>query len=378
MAAPTAVLGAASFAAAAATVAQSRINGELGVQLGNGIEAAWISFGVGLLAVGLVFLGRRSTRRSLSGVRASLRDGSQLRPWHLLGGLGGASVVAAQSVTVQYLGVAIFTVAVVAGQTGNSLVVDAAGLGPHGASPISVRRVLAALLAIGGVGVAVSSRWDEADFAIWAVAFCVIAGCLIAIQQAINARVARAAGTPWTAGLVNFIVGFAGLSVVLVVFQLLTTTRFAALPWDRPLLWVGGLIGVIFIVVAAAAVGPLGVLLFALLTIAGQITGALVLDVLFPAPGSSFSWMLVIGCLIVGAGVALASVSDRGIAAVPGTGQRHGGTEVYVASDAAAFNPDMAVPDGDGGLGRIAARDGDDPGRQGNSGSDPGGAGDAG
>jgi transporter family-2 protein len=47
----------------------------------------------------------------------------------MLGGVGGAMFVAAQGLVVPTLG-ALFTVAVVAGQTGNSLVADRLGWAP--------------------------------------------------------------------------------------------------------------------------------------------------------------------------------------------------------------------------------------------------------
>ena len=61
--------------------------------------------------------------------RAAARAGA-LRPWQLLGGVAGASLVASQGITVGTIGVALFVVAVVAGQTSSGLAVDHAGLGP--------------------------------------------------------------------------------------------------------------------------------------------------------------------------------------------------------------------------------------------------------
>ena len=71
--------------------------------------------------------------------------------WRLVGhdpGLGGAGRP----------GVTVFTVAVVAGQVSGSLFVDRAGLGPAGHMPLSIRRVLAAGLALLAVAVA---GWNQ-------------------------------------------------------------------------------------------------------------------------------------------------------------------------------------------------------------------------
>lgn len=302
-----------SFVVGGASVAQSRINSDLGALLGDGIFAAWISFTLGLLVVGLVFLLVPTQRAALGRLRVALRRGDDgrrsIQPWQLFGGLGGATFVAAQSITVQFLGIAIFTVAVVTAQNSNSLVVDRVGLGPAGVQPFTLRRIVGAAIAIVGVVIAVSSQTGAANFALWALIFALIAGALIAIQQAINGRVAKQSGSPWAAGLGNFTVGWLGLSVALVISHVASPHDWAPPPslFAHPLLWVGGLIGVAFIVIAAWAVPRLGVLIFALLSIAGQVFGALYFEVVLPEPGQSFSWLLVVGVVVTGAAVALAA-----------------------------------------------------------------------
>jgi len=306
----------------ALTVIQSKINGELGAALGDGFFAAWISFSVGLIAITAIVFGSGSQRSAVRQLRAAVRppDGSAalMKPWFLLGGLGGATFVAAQSTTVQYLGIAVFTVSIVAAQNGNSLFVDRAGLGPAGKQQLTVRRIVAALIATVGVAIAVSSRLGEQGFALWALAFALFAGSLIAIQQAINGRVAAAAGSAWVAGLMNFIVGWLGLSVAVVAYQLVSPHTFGAtqLPWEAPWLYTGGFIGVAFIVVAAAVVHSLGVLLFALLSITGQMVGALVLDIFAGEPGEPVNFLLIVGLAITGGAVALAAIS-RGAPRLP-------------------------------------------------------------
>ena len=299
----------------ALTVLQSRINGELGAKLGDGFFAAWVSFSVGLVVISvIVFVSNRqrsAVRQLKAAVRPRDRSPALITPWFLLGGLGGATFVAAQSTTVQYLGIAIFTVSVVAAQNGNSLVVDRVGLGRAGVQRLTPRRIVAALIATVGVAIAVSSRLGEQGFALWALAFALFAGALIAIQQAINSRVAQAAGSAWVAGLVNFIVGWLGLSVAVVVYQIVSPHSLGdtPLPWEAPWLYTGGIIGVAFIVVAAAVVHSLGVLLFALLSITGQMSGALALDIFAREAGQPVNLLLILGVLITGSAVALAAVS---------------------------------------------------------------------
>lgn len=306
----------------ALTVLQSKINGELGAELGDGFFAAWISFSVGLIAIAAIVFLSGNQRSAVRQLRAALRPPDRspalIKPWFLLGGLGGATFVAAQSTTVQYLGIAVFTVSIVAAQNGNSLFVDRAGLGPAGKQQLTIRRIVAALIATVGVAIAVSSRLGEQGFALWALAFALFAGSLIAIQQAINGRVAAAAGSAWVAGLVNFIVGWLGLSIAVAIYQLASPHTFGEtqLPWEAPWLYTGGFIGVAFIVVAAAVVHSLGVLLFALLSITGQMVGALVLDIFTGEPGEPVNFLLIVGLAITGGAVALAAIS-RGAPRLP-------------------------------------------------------------
>lgn len=266
-----------------AVAVQSRINGELGVRLADGIAAAVVSFGLGLLILLVLVPATPGSRRGLAALRAALRTGS-LRPWQCLGGLCGAFLVATQGLTIGTLGVAVFTVAVVAGQSGSSLLVDRAGLGPTGPQPVTPNRLVGAVLTVLAVLLAVGDRL--ADPGALALALLpMAAGVGIAWQQAVNGQVRAAAGSAAIATLVNFAVGTVAL---LATFAVEVAVRgrpaggFPAEPW----LYLGGPIGIVFIALAAAIVRFTGVLLLGLATIAGQIVGAVLLDLLLPTTAS--------------------------------------------------------------------------------------------
>ena len=140
-----------------------------------------------------------------------------LRPWQLLGGVAGASFVASQGITVGTIGVALFVVAVVAGQTSSGLAVDHAGLGPSGPRAVT-----------GGACWARRSPWSPSwsasaaarrrrgpDRRRAALALLpLLAGAATSWQQAVNGRVS-AAGGPMAAALVNFVVGTTCLLLLL-------------------------------------------------------------------------------------------------------------------------------------------------------------------
>jgi len=73
------------------------------------------------------------------------------------------------------------------------------------------------------------------------------------------------------------------------------------------MLGLGGPVGLLFIVTAAYFVAPLGVLLFSLLNIAGQLIGALILDLVVPTAGTLVDTRLVIGMFLTLVAVVVAS-----------------------------------------------------------------------
>ncbi|PRX43313.1 transporter family-2 protein [Prauserella shujinwangii] len=289
---------------------QSRVNGALGQRLDDSLAAAVVSFGGGLLLLVTAFALSRRLRAGVAGAAAALRSG-RLRPWHCLGGVAGAAFVASQSVTVAVLGVAMFTVGVVAGQTVSGLFVDRAGLGPGGARMLTWPRVVAALLTLGAVASALAGDLaHQADPGrAWLLAFPLAAGAGMAVQQAFNGHVSAASGSALTAALVNFT---AGTTVLVAGWLISLAVRGGPAAWpDNPVLYLGGPIGVVFIACAAVIVSWVGVLVFGLAAIAGQLVGSVVLDLLLPAAPVPLRASTLLGCGIALVAVALAGVGGR-------------------------------------------------------------------
>jgi bacterial/archaeal transporter family-2 protein len=281
-----------------AAAVQARINGELGQRIDDGVVAALLSFLGGLLLLVVLAATRPQVRRGLSRVAAAVRD-HQLRRYQLLGGICGAFLVACQGLTVATIGVAVFTVAVVAGQTASGLLVDRAGAGPGGPQAVSVRRVAGAVLALAAVLLAMSDRLG-APQALWPALLPALAGVGIAWQQAVNGRVGAAARHhgPATSGMlpaavVNFVTGTLALALVAAVEVAMrgSPEPLPAQPW----LYLGGPLGVLFIGTAAAIVPITGVLLLGLGTVAGQLVGALLLDLFLPAGDDQLTATTLIG-----------------------------------------------------------------------------------
>ncbi|NLU79342.1 DMT family transporter [Micromonospora sp. HNM0581] len=294
--------------AGVAVATQSRINGELGVRLGDGTAAAVVSFGTGLLLLLVLVPATKAGRRGLATLRTALSRGT-LRPWQCLGGACGAFLVFTQGATVGTLGVAVFTVAVVAGQSASSLLVDRAGIGPSGRRPVTGARLAGAALTVVAVLLAVSERFREPTTLGLAV-LPLLAGVAVAWQQAVNGWVRMVTDSTLTATLVNFSAGTAVLLVAFVGSLALRGPPPGGLP-DDLWLYLGGPIGIAFIAVAAAVVRLTGVLLLGLATVAGQVVGAVLLDALVPAGTAPPDPTTLLGVVLTLVAVAVAALGGR-------------------------------------------------------------------
>ena len=126
---------------------QARANGELSHRLDNGIEAALVSFSSGLLIIALIAVFNPRIKEGVRNLRTAVNAKSIPR-WTLFAGMLGGSFVAFQTSVVPLVGVAVYSVASIAGQTASSLVVDRIGLTGGGKKHITPRRVFAALVTV--------------------------------------------------------------------------------------------------------------------------------------------------------------------------------------------------------------------------------------
>lgn len=279
------------------TAVQARINGQLGLRLGDGLVAAAVSFTSGLLLLTVLSLVLPSGRRGFRALTSGIRHRT-IPWWMLIAGAAGALTVATQGLAVATIGVSLFTVGVVAGQTINGLVLDRVGYGPAGVVAVTIPRVVGGALALVAVGISLQGGVLERVPA-WMLILPLLAGIGIAWQQATNGRLRQRVGTPLTATLVNFIGG-----TILLVTAALVSVAVSGPPAAPPTelwLYVGGAIGVVYIFLSAALVVHTGVLLLGLGTVAGQLIAAFALDLAWPAeagPGWAIELLTVIVALI--------------------------------------------------------------------------------
>lgn len=286
---------------------QSRINGELGREIGDGFTAAVISFGSGLVILSVVMLFWSPGRRGLGRVRHALTMRS-LSWWHVLGGTAGAFYVLSQSLTASLLGVALFTVSVVAGQTVSGLAMDRFGVGPGGHHPLTAPRVIGAALTLVAVAWAVSGQ-ISGGVPFWLLWMPLVAGLGQGWQQAVNGRVRVAAGSALTATFLNFVFGTIVLLLGLLVHGVLVGMP-TSLPSD-PRLYIGGALGCIFIAGSAIIVRTTGVLVLGLGIVAGQLLSALALDLLAPTSAQPVAFATIGGTVLALVAVLIVGIRRR-------------------------------------------------------------------
>lgn len=283
-----------AFLAGVGVALQAYVNGKLSGEVGSTVLASLLSFLVGLLVlVGLAFV-RGTIRDALPRLRAAGR----VPWWWWAGGLGGAYLVTSTAAAAPEIGVALVTVALVAGQTGGSLGVDAAGLGPAGRQGITAPRLAGVGLAVAAVLISALGGGSRGSLHVGLLLLVALAGVGVAFQQAANGRLQQVSGDAVFAALANFTIGTVLLAAILAVTRPEGTTLAAS-----PLLYGGGLLGAAFVLTAAATVRVLGVLRLSLVAIAGQSAGALLLDGLDPAPGRGLTIATAIGVLLTLAAV---------------------------------------------------------------------------
>lgn len=131
-------------------------------------------------------------------------------------------------------------------------------------------------------------------------------GALLAGQVGVNASLGKHLGQPVLAALASFSIGTLALFIYALV---------ARLPWPAPSsvtgfpwwVWLGGLMGAVYVTASVILAPRLGVAVFTALVVAGQLVAALVMD--------HYGWLgmeelpvtpgRLVGALLLAAGVVL-------------------------------------------------------------------------
>ena len=288
---------------------QARANGELSDRLGNGLQAALVSFTSGLIIIVVIALFNPSIKEGVRTLRRAV-IAKAIPPWTLFAGMLGASFVVVQTQIVPLIGVAIYSVAAIAGQSAISLVVDRIGLTGGGKKEITPRRVTAAFVTVFAVFISVADRLDGKDLSIAAVILGVFAGAIVGVQRAMNGQINEHSQQSFTTSLLNFMMGTTFLLVLLLFAMTLGGMKLSPLPAGPWWIYTGGAIGVLYVAFTSTIVQHLGVLTFTLISVGGQLAGSLLIDLFSPTDGVQISIYLVSGIILTYLGVLVGGVRN--------------------------------------------------------------------
>lgn len=298
---------AASIASGIGVSIQSRLNGELGLRLEDGSLAALISFSSGLLILGTLLLFSPSGRAGVVRVVSEIREGS-LPWWSIAGGLAGGLLVLTQGLVAGVLGVALFSIAVIAGQTLGAFAIDTRGLIGMVKIPLTATRLVGVVLVAIGV-VTTVGLWSGAGDVGWAIVLPLVAGVGTGFQQGLNGTVKRVSGSALAATFINFAAGTAILLLVTTVMSPLTGGG-GAFP-SNWVLYLGGFVGTIFIAIQTVTVNHIGVLGLGVSLVAGQVLGSLTLDLLVPVSAHPITAVTVFGAALTLVGSIVVTVTRQ-------------------------------------------------------------------
>jgi transporter family-2 protein len=274
---------------------QAFLNGRLGVALGTPELAGAICVAVALMP--LLALG--TANGSISAARRAWSTGQRPRHWHWIGAFCAAAPIIILAQATPRIGVAAVTVAMVAGMATGSLILDARGLVPGGARPVTRRRVVGASLALAAVILAALGSGD--DIAVGLFLLTIATGVAVAGVQTAIGHLAETFDD-----IVGATLSFAGAMPLTIVAWLVATGGRVPGGWDPSAaeLLGGGLLGAVLTVLVARVVSSIGSLLLTLTLVAGQSAAALAIDVVAPVgagPGAltAISLVLVFTAVLV-------------------------------------------------------------------------------
>jgi bacterial/archaeal transporter family-2 protein len=132
-----------------------------------------------------------------------------------------------------------------------------------------------------------------------AISLALTSGLLVGINRQVNGTLALHTSPLW-ASFVNHLVGFAPLTLVVLVLDEYRQLGLFEAPWHA---YLGGALGVLFVAGSSWVILRIGAVRTTLLLISGQMVSGVALDVVQSVPGSP--WARLFGVALILAGMFL-------------------------------------------------------------------------
>jgi bacterial/archaeal transporter family-2 protein len=286
---------------------QAAANVQLSTAVGSPFGASALQLAIGALALLALTVA--------AGAAGAFGLIDQVRPWHLVGGIGSAVYITAGILLFPRLGALVAVGLFIAGQMAASLLLDGFGwLGVERES-LGAEAVAGAVAVVVGAAMIVRAQAGDRVFegargrAGWVV-LGLVAGAVLPVQGAINAQLRADLDAPAAVGALSFVVATLAMAVLLGVLLASSAIRrprasgLVSLPWWG---WLGGLCGATYVVSVFALIPEIGVAPTVALTVAGQQIASVLVDRygLLRLPRREISNRRLLGVGVLLSGVAL-------------------------------------------------------------------------
>lgn len=280
---------------------QTLVNTRLRASTGTPFSSSMISFAVGTVTLLIV-------ATAVTGGNYGIAQAFNEPLWIWFGGLLGVVALTGNILLFPHLGAVQTVVLPIAGQVIMGLIVDHFGLFESPQSSFTAVRAIGAIIVLIGViavvatpSAATSSEDSATALWLWRLAGFIF-GCFTASQSAINGHLGQVTGSPVSAALVSFAVGVTALVIVNIVLRWrprIERPEGKPNPWW---MWIGGVLGALFIFGNAALVPQIGTGLTVVAGLLGSMLGSLIIDRVSGAPIKSRQ---VLGIALLLTGVVL-------------------------------------------------------------------------
>lgn len=280
---------------------QTLVNTRLRASTGTPFSSSMISFAVGTVTLLIV-------ATAITGGDYGIAQAFDEPLWIWFGGLLGVVALTGNILLFPHLGAVQTVVLPIAGQVIMGLIVDHFGLFESPQSSLTAVRAIGAIIVLVGViavvatpSAATSSEDSATALWLWRLAGFIF-GCFTASQSAINGHLGQVTGSPVSAALVSFAVGVTALVIVNIVLRWRPRIKH---PEGKPnpwWMWIGGVLGALFIFGNAALVPQIGTGLTVVAGLLGSMLGSLIIDRVSGAPIKSRQ---VLGIALLLTGVVL-------------------------------------------------------------------------
>lgn len=248
------------------------------MESGSAYFAGFVMFTTSLVMVSIVVLARKPVRSATADVFKALYQRRISRKL-LFAGPIGAFVSIIQATVIATTGTSFYSVAFVLGQIAGGAAFDSPGVGMRMSTAERRRRIAGILIALLSVTISILGIGAGKLVAVIVpLLFVIIAGVLMTGQHVLNSAPTILTGRPEPAALLTYLLGTGSMIVIMAL--LWPIARPTSLePWFI----FSGVLGPVVVLLAATLVGTLGAFSLSLGMIAGQMSGALVLDFLWPS-----------------------------------------------------------------------------------------------